>query len=668
MGEVGSADAKAPTVVIIMKTLPHGQATTPRLRFILSGAAAIALALFAASRFAYANVIWNPSYYGEYGLSANSWAGYSVRHVVPGSPADKAGIRAGDRIERPHALHDRLVLTRIVPRPGEQITLSILHGANRRTVTLQARPLPPLSPTDRVLLAVDFAWLFVFVAVSFALVLLRPSIMTWGLFLFPLNLTILFMPSDLFFSYVPTNSFLALRIVEDIISATGIVGFFVFCIRFPANAPTGWRKTVESLGPFLYVVIAAPFAYWDFVNILIRPAAVIPYAFGASAVVIFALGTVAVSKAYLRANDVERRRIAWVILGLLVATAAAVVALTKQFFQVGPQQHWIAHATLMVGTVVLLVTYFEARGLERQRIKWVVLGVACAWIADGANHLGLSMASIYTPKWFIGAVEVLYIALPLSVAYAVIRHRVIDVRFVVSRALALGVVASILALTVIGIGWLFSSRLPNTHLEAAVYAGVAVLVGFSLNIARQTIGKTIDFVFFRPWYRTREQVETIGDAIHRATLKADLFEPLTRGIASAFSLASVALFERVEGAGFVRVAAQGWPRGALWHVLSDDPLAARADQCPRVVDIESLEWHEHDLPGGVARPIVMLPVVAGRRVPAMLLCGAHESGTGLDPDEIRAIRRLGADAGLVYGRSGAVESGVRSDQLVGDKR
>jgi len=41
----------------------------------------------------------------------------------------------------------------------------------------------------------------------------------------------------------------------------------------------------------------------------------------------------------------------------------------------------------------------------------------------------------------------------------------------------------------------------------------------------------------------------------------------------------------------------------------------------------------------------------------MLICGAHENGTGLDPDEIRAIRRLCADAGLIYEISPTLELG-----------
>lgn len=108
---------------------------------------------------------------------------------------------------------------------------------------------------------------------------------------------------------------------------------------------------------------------------------------------------------------------------------------------------------------------------------------------------------------------------------------------------------------------------------------------------------------------------------------------ITMRVAGAFSLACAALFERVEGGGLVRVAAQGWPAGTIWHILVDDPLLLHAGEGVRVVDIDAFGWRERDLPAGVARPIVMLPILAGRCAAAMLLCGAHENGTGLDRDE-----------------------------------
>jgi tetratricopeptide (TPR) repeat protein len=82
---------------------------------------------------------------GRLGISlAMESYGPHVRHVVPGSPADRAGIRRDDRIEkiggdRIHKVKDLdQIFTMLAGPPGSQVTLSIFHpdGFRREKVTL----------------------------------------------------------------------------------------------------------------------------------------------------------------------------------------------------------------------------------------------------------------------------------------------------------------------------------------------------------------------------------------------------------------------------------------------------------------------------------------------------------------------------------------------------
>jgi hypothetical protein len=232
-----------------------------------------------------------------------------------------------------------------------------------------------------------------------------------------------------------------------------------------------------------------------------------------------------------------------------------------------------------------------------------------------------------------------------------------DVRFVLSRAVVLGILATIVAACIGLIDWLFSTRFTNSRSETAVYAGIALIVGLLLNTVRQRITTVVDRLFFHNWYRTEIQSKAVGDSMHRATSRSDVYELLTTGLLNAYYLASAALFERLPDGGFVRVAARGWPTGALWHLLPDDPAAKRA-RTLRPTNLDAIGWKEEALPKGVARPSLMVPIFAGRRVSAALLCGAHENGTALDPDEVSAIRRLCAQAGLIYGGTAAFEKAV----------
>jgi hypothetical protein len=264
-----------------------------------------------------------------------------------------------------------------------------------------------------------------------------------------------------------------------------------------------------------------------------------------------------------------------------------------------------------------------------------------------SSGIGLSPSWLNIFRWNT-ALALLSLALPVSVTYAIIRHRVIDVRFLLSRAVVMGSILLGIGLLVLCVEWIFSKTLPTSRFEVVVYAGIALLVGFSLNAARATIGNLIDRLFFHQWHRAQQLAGVIADSIRHATSRSDVYDALTEGIARALSLGSAALFERFEDGGYVRVAAYAWHIGTLWHVLSDDPLLLRVRTKLRPVDLDSFRWRDERLPSGAARPATFMPIAAGGQVAALLLLGAHEDGTGLAPDELRMIRRFCADAGLVF--------------------
>ena len=569
----------------------HNQAANSKVRTFLNIAAAIVIAVVAVVQLVCSVASLLPrSPIGDFGLSLDQ--AWRVGHIVPGSPADRADIRVGDFIDLRHQpIHDRYVfMGPAVPNPGDVTRIVVEHDGRRRTVTLRATRLQ-FSVADAASQATQVAGFVVFLSVAFILVIVRPGLMTWGLYLASAAAAWLLPGSP---PNLPPKWMLPYILFWDnVLSAAGTLGLLVFCLCFPANEPVGWRMKVEKLLPYALIFFVT-------------------------------MGTV---------QDIDR------------------------FFSARPSTFvdWYQHfwdltltATALVGFYSLASAYKVSNALERQRIKWVLLGLASVCVALVTAALDFDGRLDAVPLWVKSGLESLIVVLPITLAYAIIRHRVIDVRFVVSRALVLGFIATVIAAVIVGLDWLFSTQLAGSRLQIAIYAGAALVVGFTLNGARQHIATLVDVLFYRQWHRTQQQANALSDSVHRAISKADLCQILPAGICEAYSLASVALFEKLTDGGLVRVADHGWLSGTLWHLLPDDRVAKRATSL-RPTNIDSLAWTEEALPVGVARPSIMIPIVFGKQVWAILLCGAHENGTALDPDEIQALRRLCGDAGLVYG-------------------
>ena len=576
----------------------------PKLYQVVNVASMVAIAIIACLLL----VPWGistikPSSYGDFGMSFDS----NWRIVEdPRSPADKANLKAGDIIRWPQRLHDRLTLARQPPPEiDEQITIEAVRDGRRRMITLRAAPLSPMARSETISQLVLVTSLSCWLVIGALLVLVRPSKITWGFYLAATSLIQLFSPNYAA-PKIPDSWAFIFSSLLLVLTVAGVFGFLMFCLRFPTNKVAGWRKIADGLAPASFISLAVL--------------------------------TVSTNTWPIYPTGAEYAIWSQVFYNLSLVVLLVIVAL---------------------GLASLVGQYRSSTGLKRERIKWVLFGVICASIGFLTWALFAVSSSFGSPPispplaQTVGGAPL--IVLPLTVAYAVIRHRVIDVRFVVNRALLYGTIALFAGALIVLTDWLFSTRFTNSRIQTAVYAGIALLVGLSLNAARHRITAIIDRWFFHEWHRTELQANLIGDTIHRATSRTDLYQHLTAGIANAYSLASVALFEQLTDGGFVRVAAYGWPPGALWHILPADAIAKRAPSL-RLVDVDSFGWGEQALPAGVARPSLMIPIIAGKKAPAMLLCGAHDNGTGLDPDEIRMIRRLCADAGLVYGSSGPQES------------
>jgi S1-C subfamily serine protease len=94
----------------------------------------------------------NRAYLGVSNGSSNDQSGAIVSDAVPGGPADKAGLQAGDKIvaidNRPIQSSDDVSAAVAAHKPGDQAKLTVVRGGNRRTltVTLGTRPETPKTP------------------------------------------------------------------------------------------------------------------------------------------------------------------------------------------------------------------------------------------------------------------------------------------------------------------------------------------------------------------------------------------------------------------------------------------------------------------------------------------------------------------------------------------
>lgn len=529
--------------------------------------------------------VWQPLGDLKYATDLNGF----VNTIEPRSAAEMAGLRVGDFIDiaatPPRYRVDASLADTLYP--GQPVSVAVVRNKQPYLFTIVSEA-EATSPLTKALIMGRAFSLLLFVGIGATLVLLRPSLATWGFYFYCLGLNGAANILALFLLPIPWNLMLAI-IVVCFITAIGFVGVAVFAVSFLHETLTGWRKASITYAPVALLVLCSLAAY----NVLAGSW------FGWPTRI---------------SND-------------------AILALEA--------------ALTLVAIVAFAETYFKARGSDQQRIRWVITGFGIALVARMINDL--LQAGFVPPYWLHSVLLLVGVVVPITVAYAVIKHRIIDVSFVVSRALVYGILTTLLVGVFSLIDWFFTDYLRNARLGTVAEVGAVLAFGMWFNGLHKRVDELIDATFFRQRHRAELQLARIAAALPLAMTTSDVAHFLVDEPVRTMSLASSALFRRGLNGLFTREGSEGWALGTVTRLDEDDgPLLILAQAENGPLSLYDHPWRTESVPLGPARPVLALPILVRRELAAIVLYGSHEHGEALDPDEIKAIAGLATGAAAAY--------------------
>jgi hypothetical protein len=241
--------------------------------------------------------------------------------------------------------------------------------------------------------------------------------------------------------------------------------------------------------------------------------------------------------------------------------------------------------------------------------------------------------------------------LPLSLAYAVLRHRVIDIGFAINRTMIFGSVSALLLGSFGLIEWGVEHLLPDEWVKASAWidAGAAVLVYLAFHRVHDAVEHRVEHLFFHHWQANEKHLrEFVAVAPHFEDPGA-----LARAFAAALSRfggdARVALYRRNEGV-LDRVA--GTWAASPRHFREDDRAFATMRATRRPLDLTEAET---SLPGALALPMIDHGMLAG-----LVLMDLKGGGALYRPDEIALLGWAAHETGLAIA---ALHVGLMENEL-----
>jgi signal transduction histidine kinase len=222
-------------------------------------------------------------------------------------------------------------------------------------------------------------------------------------------------------------------------------------------------------------------------------------------------------------------------------------------------------ASLFAAAWAVRVRFRRANGVERQQLLWIAYGAL--FIPATLTICGLDQAAFGGVTWLTGAaVAVMELAIPISVAVAILRYRLFDIEYVFSRTLVYGILtACVVAVYVAVVGGL-SSLVGSRGALGLVATGI---VAIGVQPLRLRVQARVDRLIYGDRHDPYAALSRLGDRLQATLAPEAVTESIVETVAEALAVPYAAIeFER-DGE-FELVAAHG-ARGP--GIGEDIPLA-----------------------------------------------------------------------------------------------
>jgi PAS domain S-box-containing protein len=513
--------------------------------------------------------------------------GLVAARIAPGGPASRAGVRGGDILI---AVDEREALSRtdlealLASREsGDQVKYTLLRADERRSLDVTVRPLPQGNVSAFYYLSlVGFFCLVVGTVVMLRRPVDRGSLHFYGICV-------------LFFLVYSTSYTGKLTLPDwalfwgDYLARLFLpVVFLHFCLTFPERRLRAQRLW---LVPALYM-----------------PALVLA-------------GAAVMSQALFASGEET---------GALWSIVEAIDRIQPLYFAV----------FFAMAFAVLVDSHRRTRSLTaRRQIKWLVWGTGGGVVPFLAFY-ALPFALGRDPGMAMELAGYVPLALiPLSLAYAVVKHRLMDVELIVRRALGLVLAVAVLvgvALLTAGLTDVLWEE-PHNAVIALLSALVAVLL---FTPVKSRVQEALERLVYRERYSSRKALVRLSEDLNADLDLERTSDRLLQGVGAALGLREMALFLPAPNGGFDPFRARGVPRTAEARLTDESLLSAL--EAGQAVDVESKpEDHPTLAQLGLGW---LFPCRVKGEVIAVLGVGRKDGLDPLNSEEVDTLKTLAAQA------------------------
>lgn len=342
-------------------------------------------------------------------------------------------------------------------------------------------------------------------------------------------------------------------------------------------------------------------------------------------------------------TNVERLAYATILLGFVADLAAAVSVLTlwidplPYIFRISTLRGGVAVVAGLFVVVVATIAVVKTPPGERPRSAWLLLPLPIALLTS----VGVATLALVIHSWFaniavVAVSDALLLFGALVVTFALLKRRVLDFEFVLSRALVVATVSLIVVASFVLLEWILGTVLAGlSHATGLIANGaLALLLGLSLNVIHKRVDAVVDGVLFRKRHADERALLEFSKETAYVTQPGALLDQTIEKVKRHTDARGAAVL--LDGSGFYEVA----------RSFGDGIPPAIGENDGAILALKT--WHKPLDPHHYTtslRGALAFPMVARARLLGVLLVGERAGGEAYAPDEVEALSQLAHGVG-----------------------
>lgn len=235
-----------------------------------------------------------------------------------------------------------------------------------------------------------------------------------------------------------------------------------------------------------------------------------------------------------------------VVFSLLALTPLIIPQIEIKSFGAQPINLGIGYILTEIYVVVYLLSGFfilyrkgkKSRAAQRNQIRLVITGTIIAMLVNIVTNIVLTIFQVQTNAILLGSASLFIFS--LFVAYAIIKHKLFDIRAVVARSLtyifSIGTVATVYGFIAFRIVTLFAENL-NQSTQYAIFTILAVILAFTFAPLKRFFERVTDKIFYRDKYDPQTVLNNISHILASEIQLSQLSEDIVKAIKTQMRIA-----------------------------------------------------------------------------------------------------------------------------------